>query len=295
MLFCEKLLNQQLSFCAIVDNSSTNLQLLDAFLSQSSENESNDDILVCHLCQITFTSLHNKRSHYSGKIHSKVLVERLSKLLSCQQPTRGGEGGIEDGNSQKTPGISCGEKMNLPQLQDVLGDRAVVEAAELCQGRRTEVMAGSSLDYDGHTLCNNEQSRTGAVGDCEHGTELHTSGVTSEVNSKDNPQHCVPDSAHHTTNHSAMEATHIQNTSQWNSSTTSSESSSTLGSDPVAMVTTTPVLELHSGSCSPPAAGSQVSGDSNEQDSCEVVSSYLHSCATAYQCKSRGIHIQDVQ
>ena len=186
---------------------------------------------------------------------------------------------MEDSNSQETP---SGEKMS--QLQDAQGDGAVVEAAELCQGRRTEVMAGSSLDCDDHILCNNEQLRTD--GDCEHGTELHTSGVASEVNSKDDPQHCVSDSAHNTTNHGAMETTHIQDTSQWNFSATSSESCSTLGSDPVSTITTTPVLELHSASCSPP--GSQVSGDSNEQDSHEVVSSYLHSCATAYQCKSRS-------
>ena len=187
---------------------------------------------------------------------------------------------MEDSNSQETPRISCGEKMS--QLQDAQGDGSVVKAAELCQGRRTEVMAGSSLDCDDHILSNNEHSRTD--GDCEPGTELHTSGVASEVNSKDDPQHCVPDSAHNTTNHGAMETTHIQDTSQWNFSATSSESSSRLGSDPVAMVTTTPVLELHSASCSPP----QVSGDSKEQDSHEVVSSYLHSCATAYQCKSRS-------
>ena len=195
---------------------------------------------------------------------------------------------MEDGNSQETPGISCGEKINLPQLQDAQGDRAVVE---VCPGMRTEVMAGSSLGCDGHILCNNEHLRTEAVGDCEHGTKLHTNGVASEVNSKDDPQHCVPDRAHDTTNHSAMETTHIPDTSQWNSSATSSESSSTLGSDPVAMVTTSSVLELHSASCSPAGAGSQVSGDSNEQaDSYEVVSSYLHSCATAYQCKSRCMH-----
>ena len=196
---------------------------------------------------------------------------------------------MEDSNSQETP---SGEKMS--QLQDAQGDGSVVEAAELCQGRRIEVMAGSSLDCDDHILSNNEQLRTD--GDCEPGTELHTSGVVSEVNSKDDPQHCVPDSAHNTTNHGAMETTHIQDTSQWNLSATSSESSSTLGSDPVSMVTTTPVLELHSASCSPP----QVSGNSNEQDSYEVVSSYLHSCATAYQCKSRSYsfirhqHTQDI-
>ena len=203
---------------------------------------------------------------------------------------------MENSNSQETPRISCGEKMS--QLQDAQGDMAVVEAAELCQGRRTEVMAGSSLDCDDHILSNNEHLR--AAGDCEPNTELHTSGAASEVNSKYDPQHCVPDSAHNTTNHSAMETTHIQDTSQWNFSATSSKSSSTLGSDPVAMVTTTPVLELHSASCSPPAAGSQVSGDSNGQDSYEVVSSYLHSCATAYQCKSRSYsfirhqHAQDI-
>ena len=202
---------------------------------------------------------------------------------------------MEDSNSQETPRISCGEKMS--QLQDAQGDMAVVEAAELCQGRRTEVIAGSSLDCDDHTLSNNEHLR--ADGDCEPSAELHTSGVASEVNSKDDPQHCVPDSAQNTTNHSAMETTHIQDTSQWNFSATSSESS-TLGSDPVAMVTTTPVLELHSATCSPPGAGSQVSGDSNEQDSYKVVSSYLHSCATAYQCKSRSYsfirqqHTQDI-
>ena len=267
-----------------MDNSSANLQLLDTFLNQSSENESNDDILVCHLCQITFTSLHNKRSHYSGKIHSKVLVERLSKLLSCKKPPRGVEGGLEDDNTQKqTPEVCHTE--NLPQLQDAQGDRAGLEAAEVCHGTRTEVMTDSSFDCDGHVLCNNEHLRTHTVGDCERGAELHTSCVASEVNSKDDPQECTPDSANQTTNHSAMETTHMPDTSQCSFSTTSSKSSSTLGSDHVAMVTTSSVSELHSAGCSPPSAGLQVSGGTNEQDSYDVVSSYLHSCATAYQCK----------
>ena len=286
MVFCEQLLNQQLSLCcAIVDNSSTNLQLLDTFLNQSSENESNDDILVCHLCQITFTSLHNKRSHYSGKIHSKVLVERLSKLLSCKKPPRERQGGLEDDNSQKQTPEAC-HRENLPQLQDAQGDRAGLEAAEVCQDTRTEVITESSLDCDGHVLCNNEHSRTHTVSDCEHGTELHTSCVASEVKSKDDPQECTPDVANETTNHSAMETTHMPDTSQWSSCTTSSKSSSVLGSDPVTMVTTSSVSELHSAGCSLPSdAGSQVSGGGNEQDSYEVISSYLHGCATAYQCK----------
>ena len=57
------------------------MEMLDSLLSQSFENESNDDILFCQLCQITFTSLHNKRSHYSGRIHTDTLLQQLNKLL----------------------------------------------------------------------------------------------------------------------------------------------------------------------------------------------------------------------
>ena len=54
---------------------------LDTFLSQSFENETDDNVLVCRLCELTFTSLHNKRCHYSSKAHTETLWQELNTLL----------------------------------------------------------------------------------------------------------------------------------------------------------------------------------------------------------------------
>ena len=63
-----------------LENSTVQFETLDKFLSQSFENETDDDILICQLCELTFTSLHNKRCHYSGKSHTEALWQELNKL-----------------------------------------------------------------------------------------------------------------------------------------------------------------------------------------------------------------------
>ena len=56
-------------------------------LTQCLENEENNDLLVCHVCQTSFITLHNKRSHYLGKMHTDNLWEQLNKLLGDASKT----------------------------------------------------------------------------------------------------------------------------------------------------------------------------------------------------------------
>ncbi len=50
---------------------------VDRMLSQTLAIESNDSLLLCELCKLTFTSLHNKRCHYSGRLHTAALLDTL--------------------------------------------------------------------------------------------------------------------------------------------------------------------------------------------------------------------------
>ena len=63
--------------------SDVDLEEIDSVLTASSVLESNDQALHCQICQISFTSLNNKRSHFSGRLHRQSLIEHLhSKLAS---------------------------------------------------------------------------------------------------------------------------------------------------------------------------------------------------------------------
>lgn len=57
--------------------SSVPIEDVEKVLSQSLSTENNDSLLLCDLCKLTFNSLHNKRCHYSGRLHAQTLVEVL--------------------------------------------------------------------------------------------------------------------------------------------------------------------------------------------------------------------------
>ena len=206
------------------------------------------------MCEITFTSLYNKRSHYLGKIHSQTLVERLNKLLDCKRLHKVGQGG--KGREDKQLALP-------PPTRSAHGDAAVASSSynsdlvsEVGHGTAPEDTLSSSL-------CNKEQLQTG---DCEDGAETII-GI-SEVNSGNGPQTQEP-RAH--SEHVAMETTETPCTLQCNTSPT--VSSKRVPAD----------LSSPDGSTS--SAGSQFSEGSCNFDS---VSAYLHRQATAYQCKLVG-------
>jgi len=236
------------------ESSSTNLQLLDNFLSQSSENESNDDVLVCHMCKITFTSLYNKRSHYLGKIHSQTLVERLNKLLDCERLKQAGQGGKGREHQQLAPPPAD----HLP-ARSAHEDAAVASSSHDSDlvNKVCEVDLSNRSDNELSSSLYKEQLQTSTAGTCEEGAEP-ISGISSEENG---PQVQEADSEH-----VAMETIETQGILQCNSSPTD--------------------LPLADHSTS--SARFNVSEGSCDLDTCDMVSSYLHRCATAYQGKPVG-------
>ena len=243
------------------ESSSTNLQLLDNFLSQSSENESNDDVLVCHMCKITFTSLYNKRSHYLGKIHSQTLVERLNKLLDCERLKQAGQGGKGREHQQLAPPPAD----HLP-AHSAHEDAAVASSSHDSDlvSKVGEVDLSNRPDNELSRSLYKEQLQTSTVGTCEEGAEP-ISGISSEENG---PQVQEADSEH-----VAMETVETPGILQCNSSPTVSK-----------RVPTDLPLTDHSTS----SARSHFSEGSCDLDTCDMVSSYLHRCATAYQGKPVG-------
>ena len=50
-------------------------------IGQSAVREQDDNILMCSICQLTFASLYNKQSHYSGKLHLQTLLQYIDDLM----------------------------------------------------------------------------------------------------------------------------------------------------------------------------------------------------------------------
>lgn len=236
------------------ESSSTNLQLLDNFLSQSSENESNDDVLVCHMCKITFTSLYNKRSHYLGKIHSQTLVEKLNKLLDCERLKQAGQGGKGREHQQLAPPPAD----HLP-AHSAHEDAAVASSSHDSDlvSKVGEVDINNRPDDALSSSLYKEQLQTSTVGTCEEGAEP-ISGISSELNSENGPP--IPEADRECVTMETIVTPEV----------------STNGA-PEGL----PLAD-----CSASRTESCFSQSNCDFDSRDMVSSYLHRCATAYQCKS---------
>ena len=50
-------------------------------IGQSALTEQDDTVFVCSICRLTFSSLYNKQSHYSGKLHLQTLLQYIDELM----------------------------------------------------------------------------------------------------------------------------------------------------------------------------------------------------------------------
>ena len=75
----ERYLSELRQYLSSSANSDHCLKQLNRFLSQVSATERDDNVLVCDVCNISFTSLHNKRCHYSGKMHMQTLLKNVQQ------------------------------------------------------------------------------------------------------------------------------------------------------------------------------------------------------------------------
>ena len=51
-------------------------------MSENVSQEEDDDLLFCQICKLTFASLHNKRTHYSGKLHMDALLQCIKEAMT---------------------------------------------------------------------------------------------------------------------------------------------------------------------------------------------------------------------
>ena len=61
------------------------LEKANIIISKSFEGEMDDDLLRCTFCELQFSSLHNKQTHYSGKLHLQALLQKLNELVKGDQ------------------------------------------------------------------------------------------------------------------------------------------------------------------------------------------------------------------
>ena len=55
---------------------------LELFVSENVTQEEDDDLLFCQICKLTFASLHNKKTHYSGKLHMEALLQCIKEAMA---------------------------------------------------------------------------------------------------------------------------------------------------------------------------------------------------------------------
>ena len=63
------------------------LKEVDSLLNDSLTAENDDHLLVCQVCQLSFTSLQNKRSHFGGRLHRQALIKQLHQIVSVNDVT----------------------------------------------------------------------------------------------------------------------------------------------------------------------------------------------------------------
>ena len=60
-----------------------NLVRAQNYVSQSVSGEKDDNSLACNVCNLNFSSLYSKQSHYSGKLHLQTLLQNIENLTEA--------------------------------------------------------------------------------------------------------------------------------------------------------------------------------------------------------------------
>ena len=66
----------------IPGESAEGLNQVDSLLNDSLAAENNDKVLFCQVCELSFTSLNNKRCHYDGRLHRQALLKQLHQAVA---------------------------------------------------------------------------------------------------------------------------------------------------------------------------------------------------------------------
>ena len=71
--------------------------------------ENNNHVVSCSICQLSFTSLNNKRSHYGGRLHLLALIERLHHVV----------GSTDTPANQQNQTVHCEQAVSSHMSRDV--------------------------------------------------------------------------------------------------------------------------------------------------------------------------------
>eukprot|EP00731_Ephydatia_muelleri_P029705 Em0021g228a len=64
---------------------------LELFVSKDVTQEEDDNLLFCQICKLTFASLHNKKTHYSGKLHMEALLQCIKEAMANRAENQTGK------------------------------------------------------------------------------------------------------------------------------------------------------------------------------------------------------------
>jgi hypothetical protein len=100
------------------ENSACNLESATSVLTQFVKSAEDNDLLLCRLCKLTFTSLHNKQTHYASRTHTDSLWKELNKLMdeaqrSCDSSLVDGQNGDGDVVTEDCGGVECGNQVGV--------------------------------------------------------------------------------------------------------------------------------------------------------------------------------------
>jgi hypothetical protein len=92
------------------ENSSCNLESVNDVLNNLVSTAEDNSVLLCHLCKLTFNTLHNKHCHFSSRTHTDSLLREMTRVMSLQQkiPPPPARNGGQDGLHSVPHGTECG-------------------------------------------------------------------------------------------------------------------------------------------------------------------------------------------
>ena len=161
---------------------------LELFVSKNVSQEEDDNLLFCQICKLTFISLHNKRTHYSGKLHMDALLQCIKEAMANRsdrkvppqpdavQPARGRRGDHNSRRAKKLKGsrsdVPSGSSDSMDSQYEVVDNQQSED--DNYTGLSKSMNTLDSNEEDNQADCTDAHSDTGHQGaslDCEHPME----------------------------------------------------------------------------------------------------------------------------
>ena len=88
-----------------LEYSSCDLESVNDILNRLVSAAEDNSLLLCQLCKLTFSTLHNKHCHLTSRTHTHTLLHEMRRVMGLQEVDRNGD---RDGRRSIPVGMECG-------------------------------------------------------------------------------------------------------------------------------------------------------------------------------------------